>query len=175
MKKRLPTHEELQERERNEADAKEAKNKHRSGFGKWLRSELPGQKYVAMFGDSGVEWASVNGFALKTMKKGKFKPTTISTKGLSAEVVPGEDIGSYVSGARVAGSTVAGGLLLGPLGLAGGALLGAAFKKNRNRVYVVLKYEDEVIGTLEDSAKKTPAAHKFVEALNGSANDPNNQ
>lgn len=122
----------------------------------WFKQELPAQRHNASFGGG-----FVTGYSFRYQMK-KFP-----TRGLSASIVDQYNVGTYISAKRVIG----GGLLFGPLG----ALTGAVLRKNGNKIYVAVERDGEVIGTLEGGAKDLGKARDFVEALNRSAADPDNQ
>lgn len=130
-----------------------------SKFTSWLKSDTPAWKYNAGFG--GI---FLSGFKLKGNLGEGFN--TIPTKGLTATVQDGANVGSFISAKRV----IAGGILFGPLG----AGVGALARKNLNEIHVVIERDGEIIGTISDSAKHLPKARMFAQKLNASAVDPEN-
>lgn len=117
-------------------------------------------KYYAKAGDG-----CVKGFTLIYNDGNKVHTTT--THGVHAEVVTGDNIGTYVSAGRV----IAGGVLLGPLG----AVVGAMIRKNHTKAYVVLARDGETFGYIEDSAKRTKNLQALAQKVNASAADPDNR
>ena len=79
----------------------------------------------------------------------RYMPTNIlldairTPRGIKAEVVTGDNLGTFISAKRV----ITVGILLGPLGAFGGALL----KKNGTRVHVMLERDGENIGWIEST------------------------
>lgn len=116
-------------------------------------------KYYAKVGNG-----CVKGFKLIYTDGNKVHTTT--TRGVHAEVVTGDNIGTYVSAGRV----IAGGVLLGPLG----AVVGALIRKNHNKAYVVLERGGSTIGYIEASAKHMRQLSHLAQRINASANDPDN-
>lgn len=121
----------------------------------WLKQDLPAQRFNAGFGG-----AFVTGYNFR------YKMKKLPTHGMSATITDEANVGTYISAKRV----IAGGVLFGPLG----ALTGAVLRKNGSKVFVVVERDEEVVGTLEGGAKDVSNAHQFVDALNRSANDPDN-
>lgn len=125
-------------------------------FTAFLNKELPAQKHNASFGG-----AFLRGFNLN------YKMHKLPTLGMSANITDEANLGAYISAKRV----IVGGVLFGPVG----AILGAAFRKNGAKVYVVIEQDGLVIGTLEGGARDAGRAREFVAAVNASATDTANQ
>ncbi|CAH1193910.1 Hypothetical protein ROUS_69 [Brevibacterium phage Rousseau] len=107
---------------------------------------------------------TLTGFSLRYNSGDKMRTTT--TRGITAEVVTGDNLGNFISAKRI----IAGGILLGPLGAFGGALL----RKNTTTAYIMLERAGQNIGYIEDSARKLANLNKLARAINASANDPDN-
>lgn len=90
-----------------------------------------------------------------------FRPQKEPVAGLRAEVVAGDNLGDYISAGRV----IAGGLLAGPAGMAVGALA----RRNDTRMYVVISRGDEVLWTVEGSAKHQSDARLLADAINAAS------
>ncbi|MGQ3385277.1 hypothetical protein [Glutamicibacter sp. TV12E] len=139
-----------------------------SKFKKWLKQELPAQRYnVSLDGKH-----FILGFKLKYKDGDKYRK--FDTKGMSAHLETGATINTYVSKGAVAGGAVAGAVLFGPIGLLAGGLLGSAKRKGGGSIFVVVEQDGQLAGTIEVPASKEGEARKFIEVLNASANDPEN-
>ena len=88
---------------------------------------------------------------------GTHKRTT-TARGIKAEVVTGDNLGTFISAKRV----ITGGILLGPLGAFGGALP----KKNGTRVHVMLERDGENIGWIESGVRELPQMKKLAATIN---------
>lgn len=67
-----------------------------------------------------------------------------------------------------------GAIAFGPLGAVAGGLVGSTKRNGGGSIYVMVERGGQLIGSIDVSASKEAEARKFIQALNASANDPEN-
>ena len=85
-------------------------------------------------------------------------PGTWPLGGMTAELEPGVDVGARTTATRV----VAGAVIAGPVG----AIVGGLFRKDRNKVYVVVTLADGSQILIDGPAKDERGARDFTAKLN---------
>lgn len=139
-----------------------------NGFMKWFKQELPSQKYNASL--DGKHF--VLGYKLKYRDGNKF--LKFDTKGMNAHLETGVTVDSYISKGAVGAGLAIGAIAFGPIGAIAGGLLGSTKRNGDGSVYIMVERDGQLVGSIEAPASKEAEARKFIQALNASANDPEN-
>lgn len=132
------------------------------GFKDWFKIDPAVKKHNAMLGMGNM----LQGYELTVIGGGKGNSFSTNTKNLHAEVTTPEKVDKYISAGRVVGGT----LLFGPIGLVAGVLA----KKDPNRVYITITKDEQLLGMIDVKPKDIHKAHQFAQAINRSAQDPEN-